>query len=424
MSEVGCTAPDSTPVEGTKHNNQKTKNKKKKKFWRTAEKGAVKKEDEARKGSVLPPKASQQFSANWKALQELLNQKKATMTTAQENGTTALKHNSKKKEKKQQIQSQGKPAKDQIVKDTKVCASKQTKADSVQPRTSAEKSGGETGEQKKGRDNKKRTHGHITAERNNLKNKKGKTEEVVEHKPTEADIWFDDVDPDDIEAAVGADAADIARKRIGVKQSKPQELEKSLVKEHGFEGLTKAVAMDCEMVGVGQSGEDSIVARVSIVNHFGKCIYDKYVKPTEKVTDYRTAVSGIRPKDLKKGINVKVVQKEVADIIQGRILVGHAIHNDLKILFLDHPKRKIRDTQKYKPFKAIVKCGRPSLKLLSKNILNVKVQEGEHSSVQDSQATMKLYTSVKKHWEAEIKTRHKRNNMAGKEGKGKQPTDH
>ncbi|XP_041094573.1 RNA exonuclease 4 [Polyodon spathula] len=421
MSQVAGTAPDSTPVEGTKHNNQKTKNNKKKQFRTAAEKGAT------RNVAVLPPKASQQFSANWKVLQELLNQNKATTTTAQENGTTALKHNSKKKEKKLQIQSQGIPTKDQVVKVTKVHASKQTKGDSVQPRTSAEKSGGKTGEQKKGRVNKKRTHGQITAEGNNLKNKKRKTKEVVEHKPTEADIWFDDVDPDDIEAAVGTEAADIARKRVGVKQSKSQELEKSLVKDHGFEGLTKAVAMDCEMVGVGQSGEDSIVARVSIVNHFGKCIYDKYVKPTEKVTDYRTAVSGIRPQDFKKGINFKVVQREVADIIQGRILVGHAVHNDLKILFLDHPKRKIRDTQKYKPFKAIVQCGRPSLKLLSKKILNVKVQEGEHSSVQDAQATMKLYTSVKKRWEAELKARHKVNNVAekeGKKGKGKRPTDH
>ena len=60
--------------------------------------------------------------------------------------------------------------------------------------------------------------------------------------------------------------------------------------------------MDCEMVGVGPSGEDSIVARVSIVNLFGKCIYDKYVKPTEEVTDYRTAVSGIRPEHLKTGM--------------------------------------------------------------------------------------------------------------------------
>lgn len=65
--------------------------------------------------------------------------------------------------------------------------------------------------------------------------------------------------------------------------------------------LTRAVAMDCEMVGVGPKGEDSIVARVSIVNQFGKCVYDKYVKPTEKVTDYRTAVSGIRPQNINTG---------------------------------------------------------------------------------------------------------------------------
>lgn len=68
-----------------------------------------------------------------------------------------------------------------------------------------------------------------------------------------------------------------------------------------FGRLTRIVAMDCEMVGVGPKGEDSIVARVSLVNQFGKCIYDKYVKPTEKVTDYRTAVSGIRPENFKTG---------------------------------------------------------------------------------------------------------------------------
>lgn len=73
--------------------------------------------------------------------------------------------------------------------------------------------------------------------------------------------------------------------------------------------LTRAVAIDCEMVGVGPDGEDSILARVSLVNHFGKCIYDKYVKPTEKVTDYRTAVSGIRPEDIKDGASQKQPEK-------------------------------------------------------------------------------------------------------------------
>lgn len=70
----------------------------------------------------------------------------------------------------------------------------------------------------------------------------------------------------------------------------------------GSPSLTKALALDCEMVGVGPKGEESIAARVSIVNQYGKCVYDKYVKPTEPVTDYRTAVSGIRPENLKQGM--------------------------------------------------------------------------------------------------------------------------
>ncbi len=55
----------------------------------------------------------------------------------------------------------------------------------------------------------------------------------------------------------------------------------------------KYLAIDCEMVGVGDGGYRSILARVSIVNYHGHVIMDKYVLPTEKVTDYRTAVSGI-----------------------------------------------------------------------------------------------------------------------------------
>ncbi|XP_064146675.1 RNA exonuclease 4 isoform X3 [Loxodonta africana] len=95
-----------------------------------------------------------------------------------------------------------------------------------------------------------------------------------------------------------------------------------------------------------------------------------------------------------------VVQEEVAEMLKGRILVGHALHNDLKVLFLDHPKKKVRDTQKYKPFKSQVKSGRPSLKLLSQKILGIRVQEQEHCSIQDAQAAMRLYIMVKKEWES------------------------
>ncbi|XP_005580569.2 RNA exonuclease 4 isoform X3 [Macaca thibetana thibetana] len=102
---------------------------------------------------------------------------------------------------------------------------------------------------------------------------------------------------------------------------------------------------------------------------------------------------------------LEVVQKEVAEMLKGRILVGHALHNDLKVLFLDHPKKKIRDTQKYKPFKSQVKSGRPSLRLLSEKILGLQVQQAEHCSIQDAQAAMRLYIMVKKEWESMARDR-------------------
>ncbi|XP_061290095.1 RNA exonuclease 4 isoform X3 [Bos javanicus] len=96
----------------------------------------------------------------------------------------------------------------------------------------------------------------------------------------------------------------------------------------------------------------------------------------------------------------EVVQREVAELLKGRILVGHALHNDLKALFLGHPKKKIRDTQKYKPFRTQVKSGRPSLKLLAERILGIQVQQAEHCSVQDAQVAMRLYVLVKRDWES------------------------
>jgi hypothetical protein len=38
------------------------------------------------------------------------------------------------------------------------------------------------------------------------------------------------------------------------------------------------------------------------VNKWGNVVYDKHVRPQEFVKDFRTAVSGVRPRDLWKGI--------------------------------------------------------------------------------------------------------------------------
>ena len=63
----------------------------------------------------------------------------------------------------------------------------------------------------------------------------------------------------------------------------------------------KYLAVDCEMVGVGIEGTESVLARVSLVNFYGYVLLDTIVRPRERVVDYRTEYSGIRPSDMVSG---------------------------------------------------------------------------------------------------------------------------
>lgn len=166
--------------------------------------------------------------------------------------------------------------------------------------------------------------------------------------------------------------------------------------------IGKYVGIDCEMVGVGPEGIHSALARVSIVNYYGVTILDLYVRPVEFVTDFRTAVSGITPKHLVGATEFKDAQKLVADIIEDKIVVGHAVHNDFKALLLDHPQRLIRDTSRYQPFRALSKGKTPSLKRLALEILGIKIQDGSHSSVEDARITILLYRKHKEAWDSSL----------------------
>lgn len=169
------------------------------------------------------------------------------------------------------------------------------------------------------------------------------------------------------------------------------------------------LSLDCEFVGVGPGGADSALARISIVNYYGHVIIDKFVRPKERVTDWRTWVSGVTPKDMKNAVSFESVQKEVSDLLESRILVGHAVQNDLKVLMISHPKHSIRDTSHHKPFRQLVK-GTPSLKVLAQEVLNINIQSGEHSSVEDAQATMLLFRLNKKQFDTQNASRRSRRN--------------
>eukprot|EP00980_Cylindrotheca_fusiformis_P006600 scaffold1390_cov138-Cylindrotheca_fusiformis.AAC.3 len=168
------------------------------------------------------------------------------------------------------------------------------------------------------------------------------------------------------------------------------------------------IALDCEMVGIGTDGKKSALARVSLVNWDGEEVLDTFVKVPIRVTDFRTHVSGVQPRHLKNStaMDVDKCRNLVASLLKDKILVGHALSNDLKALFLTHPKSKIRDTAKYRPFQRYFngKWRPRKLRDLVKENLKGKenFQEAEHDSVQDARATMELFQIVQAQWEKEV----------------------
>jgi len=162
------------------------------------------------------------------------------------------------------------------------------------------------------------------------------------------------------------------------------------------------LALDCEMVGVGTNGEDSALARVSIVNWFSEVILDTFVKVPEPVTDFRTFVSGIRAQDIcsDAAMELSECRERVRKIIKGKILIGHALENDLKVLMIKHPWCDLRDTATHPPYmRETIDAGSKKtfqprkLRDLAWEELGTVIQVfgNSHNSTEDAIAALELY---------------------------------
>lgn len=167
------------------------------------------------------------------------------------------------------------------------------------------------------------------------------------------------------------------------------------------------------MVGIGTSGVKSALARASAVDWDGNILLDTFVRVPERVTDFRTFVSGVRPKDIhitnEKAMNHEEVREAMEKILEGKILVGHALKNDLSVLMISHPRNDTRDTAKYKPF--MRPSGRAGGKLrprklrdlVSENLgREIQTKGKGHDSVEDARASMELFKCVRNRWEKEL----------------------
>lgn len=201
------------------------------------------------------------------------------------------------------------------------------------------------------------------------------------------DLWFD-VKPEDLERS----------QKEKNENLKPLDLFPATKGNRAHED-GKYVAIDCEMVGIGPDGRDSALARISLVNWHGHVLYDSFVKPNVSITDYRTQVSGVTPAHLQNAPEFSVVQQQVAQFIEGKILVGHALKNDLRVLMLGHPRKDTRDTSKYRPFRRLSRGKNPALRNLAQHFLGIRIQKDSHDSADDARVAMLLYRKFKDDWE-------------------------
>lgn len=171
-------------------------------------------------------------------------------------------------------------------------------------------------------------------------------------------------------------------------------------------------AVDCEMVGVGPDGSESALARVVVVNWDREVILDTFVKPTKPVTDYRTFVSGVTREDIESewAMTLEDCQNEVSRILQGKILIGHGLQNDLDVIGITHPWSDTRDTTTYAPFMRSCTIDgqcllRPrKLRDLAYEKLGQQIQANceSHCPIEDATAALDLYKVVRPDWETVI----------------------
>ncbi|RSH89068.1 hypothetical protein EHS25_002734 [Saitozyma podzolica] len=168
--------------------------------------------------------------------------------------------------------------------------------------------------------------------------------------------------------------------------------------------LERYVAIDCETVRV-RSGQ--VLAKVGIVDHAGSVLLESFVfvHPLN-IVDWLTDITGIRPGDLDGAPTFETIQPKIKALLEGKIVVGHALWNDLAIVKHRHPYEDMRDTSLYHPLRRLVSVERegdqPSLKRVTKAVLGREVQEGYHCPVEDARSTMAVFMHVREQYELDL----------------------
>ncbi|KAL8137837.1 hypothetical protein V2J09_003838 [Rumex salicifolius] len=149
----------------------------------------------------------------------------------------------------------------------------------------------------------------------------------------------------------------------------------------------KLLALDCEMV-ICEDGSEAL-AKICVVDRGLKVKLHEFVNPGKVVVDYKTSITGVSAEDLSGTVtSLADIQRSVRRLLNGSILVGHSLSNDLKALKIDHAR--VIDTSFIFKYGDESTKRRPSLNDLCKASHEVRKQDAPHNCQDDACAAMKL----------------------------------
>ncbi|KAJ2745057.1 poly(A)-specific ribonuclease [Coemansia sp. BCRC 34301] len=143
------------------------------------------------------------------------------------------------------------------------------------------------------------------------------------------------------------------------------------------------------------------LARLSVVRANGGLLHgvpfiDDYVATTRPIEDLATQYSGIHAGDLTAGASpyklstMKEVYRKLRLLVDARaIIIGHGLKHDFRVCNIVVPPAQLRDTMVL--FQSSNHIRPISLRFLYWYFERKVIQSGEHSSVEDAQATLKVY---------------------------------
>ncbi|EJD04298.1 uncharacterized protein FOMMEDRAFT_28031 [Fomitiporia mediterranea MF3/22] len=144
--------------------------------------------------------------------------------------------------------------------------------------------------------------------------------------------------------------------------------------------------------------------RVSIVEYRGIVIYDKFVRPTHQIEDFRPSVTGLLAEHLSTSEALYIVRQEVSALLRDKTIVGHSLWMHFSLLGITHPAIHTRDVALYLPFHRSIRSSTVTpLKSLVSHLMRRKIGRSHEHPLEEARAALDLFRSYEEPWEDEIR---------------------